>query len=176
MLWRTTEPGLDETADQKHLFAFAHGVLNIGEALAPAVVRQVKHHIDPEAINIIDASAGTGCPVIASVSGVDFVLIVTEPTVSGIHDMDRVLKLSTHFGVPTLVVINKADLNEKQAQKIKHIAKQAGSPVIGEIPFDSNVNEALMNGKTVIEHGIGPAVKAIHAVWNVLQKEVLLKS
>ena len=119
-----------------------------------------------------DGPPGTGCPVIASVSGSDLVLIVTEPTVSGVHDMERVLKLSTHFGIPSRVVINKADINTEQTERIIKIAEQCGSRVIGKIPFDRNVNDALMTGKTVIEYGKGTAEKAIRQIWTELQNEL----
>ncbi|AKJ63404.1 hypothetical protein [Kiritimatiella glycovorans] len=111
---------------------------------------------------------GTGCPVIASVSGVDLVLIVTEPTVSGVHDMERVMDLAKHFGVPALVVINKADLNRDQSDRIESLAARYGSRVIGRIPFDREVNDSLMAGKTVIEYGRGPACAAIEQTWEQL--------
>jgi MinD superfamily P-loop ATPase len=118
-----------------------------------------------------DGPPGTGCPVIASVSGVDMVLIVTEPTISGVHDMERVLQLAAHFDVPSLVIVNKADLNADQARKISRMAEEAGSRVIGTIPFDQNVNAALMEGKTVLEHGRGPAYEAILGLWDALRTE-----
>lgn len=119
-----------------------------------------------------DGPPGTGCPVIASISGADRVLIVTEPTVSGVHDMQRVLLLAGHFGIPTLIVINKADLNMEQAERIEIIAKEMGSRVIARIPFDRNVNDALMAGKTVIEHGKGPAFGAMIRLGDQLNKEL----
>jgi len=119
-----------------------------------------------------DGPPGTGCPVIASIGGADRVLIVTEPTVSGVHDMQRVLSLTGHFGIPTLIVINKADLNAEQAERIETIAKEMGSRVIARIPFDRNVNDALMAGKTVIEHGKGPAFEAMVRLGNQLNKEI----
>jgi MinD superfamily P-loop ATPase len=109
--------------------------------------------------------------VIASVSGVDLVLIVTEPTISGVHDMERVLRLSAHFGVPSLVIVNKEDLNADQALKIRRMAEEAGSRVVGAIPFDHNVNAALMDGKTILEHGQGPAYEAILTLWDALKTE-----
>ena len=84
--------------------------------------------------------------------------------------MKRVLELSVHFGVPSLVIINKADLNVRQAQEIALMAEQAGSRGIGSIPFDDNVNQALMNGKTIVEHGRGPAFEAIRDLWNALKQ------
>ncbi len=116
-----------------------------------------------------DGPPGTGCPVIASVSGSDLVLIVTEPTVSGVHDMERVLHLSKHFGVPARVIINKADLNTEQAARIVAIAKQHDSDVIAHIPFDRAVNDALMAGKTVIQYGESAAADAIKQAWEKVQ-------
>lgn len=156
-----------------------HARLGIAEENSGKLVTRVRRRASELAQEqgcdriLSDGPPGTGCPVIASVSGVDMVLIVTEPTISGVHDMERVLQLSAHFGVPALVIINKADLNAEQARKISRMAEQAGSRVIGTIPFDQNVNEALMNGKTVIEHGKGPALEAIHALWDALRAEAL---
>jgi MinD superfamily P-loop ATPase len=98
------------------------------------------------------------------------VLIVTEPTVSGVHDMERVLELAAHFRVPAFVVINKADLNAEQAERIVRIAERRQSRVIGRIPFDRVVNDALMAGKTVVEYGPSAAAEAIRAIWNELQR------
>lgn len=116
-----------------------------------------------------DGPPGTGCPVIASVSGVDRVLIVTEPTVSGVHDMQRVLDLAGHFGIPSLIVVNKCDINAEQTDRIKVIASKMGANVIGEIPFDRKVNDALVAGKTVLEYGAGPASEAIFRLWAKLE-------
>ncbi|MBN2560361.1 MAG: P-loop NTPase [Phycisphaerae bacterium] len=152
-----------------------HARLGIAEENSGRLVTQVRNRaaqlaeeLGQERI-LGDGPPGTGCPVIASVSGTDLVLIVTEPTVSGVHDMERVLQLSTHFGVPAVVVINKADLNADQARRIEELAAAHGSHVIGRIPFDRAVHDALMAGKTVIEHGEGPAVAAIRDVWKELQ-------
>jgi MinD superfamily P-loop ATPase len=119
-----------------------------------------------------DGPPGIGCPVIASVSGTDLVLVVTEPTVSGVHDMERVMQLAMHFGVPALVVVNKADLNAEQARRIEDIADRCGARVIGHIPFDPAVNDALMAGKTVTGYGDGPAAQAIRTVWTKLREQL----
>ncbi len=159
----------------------AHACLGIAEENSGKLVTQVRKQASELARErgcdkiLSDGPPGTGCPVIASVSGVDLVLIITEPTVSGVHDMERVLKLSAHFDVPSFVIINKADLNASQARRIRLLAEQMGSRVIGEIPFDHNVNEALMNGKTVIEHGRGPACEAVRALWDTLMIEAFEK-
>lgn len=122
---------------------------------------------------LADGPPGTSCPVIASVTGADLVLIVTEPTVSGVHDLERVLELTNHFGVPAQVLINKADLNREQAQRIHQPAKEAGARVTGEIPFDHNVHDALMNGQTVLEYGKGPARTAIMQAGAALRETVI---
>ncbi len=156
----------------------AHARLGIAEENSGRLVTQVrKVAVDlakkfKKEYILGDGPPGTGCPVIASVSGADRVLIVTEPTVSGVHDMERVLNLTKHFNIPAVIVINKADLNTEQSGRIKSIAKQMGSRVIAEIPFDRNVNDALMAGKTVIEYGKGPAFEAMHDIWNTLKKEL----
>jgi MinD superfamily P-loop ATPase len=155
----------------------AHARLGIAEENSGKLVTQVRRQASEIARArgcdkiLSDGPPGTGCPVIASVSGVDLVLIVTEPTVSGVHDMERVMKLSAHFGVPSLMIINKADLNASQARRIRQLAEREGSWVIGEIPFDQNVNEALMEGKTIVEHGRGAAYEAVRALWETLRIE-----
>jgi MinD superfamily P-loop ATPase len=116
-----------------------------------------------------DGPPGTGCPVIAAVSRADLVLVVTEPTVSGVHDMGRVLDLAAHFGVPVLVLINKADLNAEQAATIEDMARQRDSRVIARIPFDNAVNAALMSGSTVVEHGESAAGDAIRRAWDEVE-------
>jgi len=91
---------------------------------------------------------------------------VTEPTVSDVHDLERVLQLAAHFGVPARVVVNRADLN------LERIVQESNAPVIARIPFDRNVNAALMAGKAVVEHGKGPAAEAMHEAWNALRQEL----
>lgn len=156
----------------------AHACLGIAEENSGKLVTQVRNKAAELARNLKmglvlgDGSPGTGCPVIASISGTDLVVIVTEPTVSGVHDMERVFKLAKHFDVPALVIINKADLNQEQAMRIEEIAAAHDSRVIARIPFDRSVNDALMAGKTVIEYGESEAGKAIRAAWLVLQEEL----
>jgi MinD superfamily P-loop ATPase len=156
-----------------------HARLGIAEENSGRLVAQVRNRAGQLAdelkqdLILGDGPPGTGCPVIASVSGTDLVVIVTEPTVSGVHDMERVMKLAAHFGVPAVVVINKADLNSEQARRIENIAKAHGSRVIGRIPFDRVVNDALMAGKTVIEYGGGHAEEAIRGVWTEIRNEIM---
>ncbi len=153
----------------------AHARLGIAEENSGRLVAQVRRRAAELAgelgkeLILGDGPPGTGCPVIASVSGSDLVLIVTEPTVSGVHDMERVMKLAAHFGVKVAVVINKADLNAKQGERIAKLADEHGAPVIGRIPFDRAVNDALMAGKTVLEYGDSAAEKALRETWDNLQ-------
>ena len=153
-----------------------HARLGIAEENSGRLVTQVRNRAAQMAGElrldkiIGDGPPGIGCPVIASVSGTDLALIVTEPTVSGVHDMERVLKLAAHFRVPALVVINKADLNVEQAERIVRIAEQCQSRVIGRIPFDRTVNDALMAGKTVVAYGKSMAADAIGNIWQEVQR------
>jgi len=155
-----------------------HARLGIAEENSGRLVAQVRSRAadlaaELNASGILgDGPPGTGCPVIASVTGADLVLIVTEPTVSGVHDMERVIDLSNHFGVPSLVIINKSDLNQEQAQKIEAIAEKKNSRVIARIPFDRRVNSALMAGKTVVQYGESPAADAIRKGWEEVQAAV----
>lgn len=155
-----------------------HARLGIAEENSGRLVAQVRRRVAQLAFELKqslilgDGPPGTGCPVIASVSGADLVLIVTEPTVSGVHDMERVLQLTRHFQVPAVVAINKADLNAEQAGRIEKIAREHNARVLGRIPFDRAVNDALMAGKTVIAHGASPAADALRAVWHALEAEL----
>ena len=153
-----------------------HARLGIAEENSGRLVTQVRNRAAQMAEEVRldkiigDGPPGTGCPVIASVSGADLALIVTEPTVSGVHDMERVLKLAAHFRVPALVVINKADLNADQAARIARIAEENRSRVVGRIPFDRKVNDALMAGKTVVDYGDSAAADALRGIWAEVQK------
>jgi len=115
---------------------------------------------------IIDGSPGTGCPVIASLTGASYALIVTEPTVSGVHDLKRILDLTRHFGVASGVVINKADLNRAQAEKIISMAGEYQAEIVGEIQYDRVVTDAQMEGLSVVEYSKGEVTESIKNIWN----------
>lgn len=119
-----------------------------------------------------DGPPGTSCPVIASVTGADLILMVTEPTVSGVHDLKRVMELVKHFGVKALVIINKADLNLEMSAKIHKEAERFNSKVIAEIPFDRNVHDSLMAEQTIIEYGKGEAAKIISNLWKKIEEGI----
>lgn len=156
----------------------SHARLGIAEENTGKLVTRVRDRASDLAVEencstiIGDGSPGTGCPVIASISGVDIALIVTEPTVSGVHDMERVLELCQHFGVRSLVCINKCDLNPEQAERIRTMAGEFGGRVICEIPFDPQVNAALAEGKNLVEYGRGPAAEAVRRIWHELSSEL----
>jgi MinD superfamily P-loop ATPase len=101
---------------------------------------------------IIDGPPGIGCPVIASISGIDICLVITEPTLSGIHDLERIVRLTLHFGVKSFVIINKYNLNLENSEAIEDFAHKFGIEVVAKIPFDRNIVEAVVNGMPVLEY------------------------
>jgi MinD superfamily P-loop ATPase len=117
---------------------------------------------------VIDGSPGIGCPVIASLTGSDLALVVTEPTITGQHDLDRILSVVEHFGIKPLVCINKFDLNPDAARKIEEHCRDRGVEVVGRIPFDPIVVEAMVRGRAVVEMK-GPVADAITGLWEKLQ-------
>lgn len=118
---------------------------------------------------LIDGSPGIGCPVISSITGVDIVLIITEPTLSGVHDLKRVLKLAEHFSVPSAVCVNKYDINPRISEQVKLAAKEAGAVFAGQIPFDNTVTKAMVAKKTLIEFGDSPAAGAVRKIWETTE-------
>lgn len=122
---------------------------------------------------LVDGPPGIGCPVIGSVTGASLVLAVTEPTPSGEHDLERVLGLARHFGIPTAVCVNKWDINVGMTERIEHKASDVGAAIVGRIPYDRSVTKAQVNGKSVVEFNDGPAAGAIRQVWENLCKTAL---
>ncbi|HDL64193.1 MAG TPA: 4Fe-4S dicluster domain-containing protein [Proteobacteria bacterium] len=120
---------------------------------------------------IIDGSPGTGCPVIASLTGAAYALIVTEPTVSGVHDLKRILDLTRHFRVPSGVVINKYDLNQEMAEEIISMAGEYQAELIGKIPYDRVVTDAQMEGLSVVEYSDGSVTESITKIWEKLTQQ-----
>ncbi len=117
---------------------------------------------------IVDGPPGTGCPVISSVTGADAVLIITEPTLSGLHDMERVKSLADFLKVKTFLCINKADLNPEISGRLKEFANNNNMVFTGEIPYDKDFTSAMVQGKTLVEFSDGPCSKAIKRVWESL--------
>jgi MinD superfamily P-loop ATPase len=120
---------------------------------------------------LVDGPPGTGCPVIAAITGTDAVLAVTEPTLSGKHDLLRVLELARHFKIPAYVCINKWDINPEMTERIETAATSAQATVLARIPYDKSITNAQINGQSVVELNNGAASQAIQTLWkNVCQK------
>lgn len=139
--------------------------LKLGELASGEVVSEVRKKAEeiskklkPE-ITIIDSSAGIGCPVIASLVGTDYIIAVTEPTPSALHDLKRVLYLAEHFQIKHGIIINKFDLDESFYKKIENFAKNKKIPIIGEIPYRKDFVESTIKMRPVVE--INPKYKKI---------------
>jgi len=114
---------------------------------------------------IVDGPPGIGCPVIASVTGASLVFVVTEPTVSGEHDLERVLSLARHFTIPAAVCVNKWDLNAEMTERIEDKARRAGARIAGRIRYDRAVTLAQMQERAVVETE-APCAEDIRQIWN----------
>jgi MinD superfamily P-loop ATPase len=119
---------------------------------------------------IVDGSPGIGCPVIASITGADLVLVVTEPTLSGQHDLDRVVELTRHFRIPTAVCINKYDINPKIAEAIEKRAGEKNLRVTGKITYDVAVTKAQIAAKTIVEYSSNGLKNQIVSLWDSVLK------
>jgi MinD superfamily P-loop ATPase len=114
---------------------------------------------------ISDGPPGIGCPVISSLSGASLAILVTEPTLSGMHDLERVLGVCHHFGVGAVVCINKCDLNEENSRRIEEYCASQGVAVASRIPFDNVVTEALAHSVPVVEYSRGRVSQEIEKLW-----------
>ncbi|WBW96924.1 ATP-binding protein [Oceanirhabdus sp. W0125-5] len=139
--------------------------------LITALRRTAKEHSSDELI-IIDGSPGIGCPVISSCTNSDYVLIVTEPTKSGISDLKRVYGVTDGFGIRSLVCINKYDINTKNTEEIKKYCQESEIEIIGLIPFDSTVNRAINELKPITEFKESIACKAIEDMWRIIKLKI----
>ncbi len=118
---------------------------------------------------LTDGPPGIGCPVIASMGQANCILIVAEPTVSGIHDMKRVTELAAHFKIPAMACVNKFDLNPSQGLAIEKIARENKIHIVGRIPFDQNFTRAMIQGKTIMEtHENSDTSRAIKKIWQTI--------
>jgi len=150
----------------------SHAMLNPGESNSGKLVsltrQNAKMLIEKEKQNmiIIDGPPGIGCPVIASITGVDAAIVVTEPTMSGIHDLQRVLKLLDHFKILPLVCINMYDINDNNTNKILAFCNKKRIDVVGTVPFSPTVTQAMVNGKPIVEYSPKSIVaEEICSVW-----------
>jgi MinD superfamily P-loop ATPase len=119
---------------------------------------------------VVDGPPGIGCPVIASVTGTSAVLIVTEPTLSGLHDLERVAGLTDHFKIPTLACVNKFDLNEEISDQIAVYCAKNDIELVGLIPYDSAVTHAMVAGKSIVEFEDGDVSDAIREIWHKVEE------
>jgi len=118
-------------------------------------------------IIILDGPPGIGCPVISTITGADKAVIVTEPTISGLHDLQRTIEIVRKFDIKAFVIINKCDLNSAMSEQIEAWCSNTGIKVIGQLPFDSGVVEAMVQGKSIIEYDINSSVSImIIEIWN----------
>ena len=144
------------------------GVAQENSGKLVAVVRQEAKRVAQEAeldYIISDGPPGIGCPVISSLSGVNLAVIVTEPTLSGIHDLDRIVGLCRHFNVPVMVCINKYDINEEAAQQIEGYCGSQNIRVLSRIPYDEGVIKALVSGVPLVEYSSNGISQQIKALW-----------
>ncbi len=142
---------------------FVHGRLKIGEAMSPPLIKKVRSFSKPDKLVIIDAPPGTSCPVIAAMRQTDFVLLVTEPTPFGLHDLKLAVGAVDILGIPRGLVINRSDMGD---DKVRAYAADIGMPILMEIPFDRRIAEAYSRGEILIE--AIPELKA--AFFNLYQK------
>lgn len=154
-----------------HLFA---GHENSGK-LVSTIISAARQYVQTSAIEItiVDGPPGIGCPVIAVCNQSDLAVIVTEPTPSGIHDMQRILDTTRHFNLPAYVVINKSDLHPQNTEHILEICQRDAIPVLGQIPFDPQFNQAVIHAQPITRYAPdSPSSAAVRAIWQNLKKQL----
>jgi MinD superfamily P-loop ATPase len=148
-----------------------HARLGIAEENSGKLVSRIRKEAraiaggDGHRFIIVDSSPGIGCPVIASITGADLALLVAEPTVSGLHDTERVADLCSQLRVRAAVSINKSDINPEIAAKIEDRALERGLKFLGRVPYDEDVTKAQIEGRSVVEFSDGPASGAMRTLW-----------
>ena len=153
-----------------------HARLGIAEENSGKLVTLVRNNAklvaEGQNIDLIisEGPPGICCPAIASLSGASLALLVTEPTLSGIHDLERVLGLCRYFGIPALVCINKYDLNEENSRRIENYCYDQGVEVVAKVPFDNVVTEAIVHGLPVVEYSEGKITQEIGSLWQRLTR------
>ena len=149
----------------------AHAVLKTAEEASGKLVTVVRENAKKIAkkgkkdLIIIDGPPGIGCPVISAITGVDLVLIVTEPTISGINDLKRIVDVAKHFDIPSLVCINKYDINCKNSDMIEKYCKDKHIELVGKLPYDKIMTESMVNSQNVIEYKESELSKMIEDMW-----------
>ena len=149
-----------------------HAQLYAGQENSGTLVTMVKQQASLWAAEhgadyvIVDGPPGIGCPVIAACAGAQLAILVTEPTVSGAHDLDRALRTTNHFGVPAAVVINKTDINPTRADEIAEFCREQDVPLLGRVSYDTVVVEAMLQGKPVTVYSDGPLSQQLKSIWS----------
>ena len=162
-------------SDTRH-GTMVHAKLGVAEENSGKLVTLVRNQAKQIAkergasLIIVDGAPGIGCPVIASITGADLVLAVTEPTMSGMHDLERVVELARHFNIKPVVCVNKFDLNEEIAGAIERRSAELGAHVIGRIRYDVAVTKAQMERKSIVEYSDGKVAREIENMWSSLQE------
>ena len=149
-----------------------HARLGIAEEnsgrLVSLVRKETRQLAEERGLELIltDGPPGIGCPVIAAIGGATALVIVVEPTVSGIHDMERVVDLAAHFRVPGMVIVNKYDLNVEMTETIEQLAVQRNLVVLGRVPFDPVFTRSMVQGQTLFEYGAEtPTRQVVRDIW-----------
>jgi MinD superfamily P-loop ATPase len=156
-----------------------HAKLGIAEDNSGKLVSRVKEiarEIAAESgyeLIVIDGSPGIGCPVIASIAGASLILIVSEPTVSGIHDMKRVIDLSKHFRIKSMVCINKYDLNLDNVKEIERYCAENDVTIVAHVPYDLDFTRAQIEAKSITEYSDGDSSREIRMMWEKISDELL---
>jgi MinD superfamily P-loop ATPase len=156
----------------------AHARLGIAEEnsgkLVTLIRQEGKKIAEEQNLDLLltDGPPGVGCPVIASLGGATAVLIVTEPTLSGRHDIERVAELAAFFKVPAMICINKFDFNPAEGQAIEAFAEEKDISVVGRVPFDPTFTRAMIDGKNIVEFdSTSEGGRAVTAIWeNLIQR------
>ncbi len=154
----------------------AHAVLNTAEEasgkLVTVVRNKAKHLAEKKQkdLILIDGPPGIGCPVIASITGVNLVLIITEPSLSAIHDLKRILGVANHFQIPAVLCINKSTINDKNTSKIENYCKKNNILIVGKLPYDTTITQAMIHEKSIIEFSDGKLSHEIYKIWNRIQE------
>lgn len=159
-----------------------HARLGIAEEnsgkLVTVVRQQAKMLAETRNLDLIitDGPPGVGCPVIASIGGATALLIVAEPTVSGLHDMERVAQLAAHFKVPAMVCVNKFDINPDQARAIEEVAKNRDIDVLGSVVFDPVFTKSMVQGQTIFEYSSeSQACQEVRQIWEQVKKTLAIR-
>ena len=165
-------------SESRYKTPLVHAKLGIGTensgklvSLVKNIARQLAENTNKEII-LVDGSPGVGCPVISSLSGANFVIFVTEPTVSGVHDLKRVYELAKKFYLPSGIIVNKADLNPETTQEIINFAKEEDIAFLGQIPYDETFTKAMVAGLSIVEFENNDISKTIIEIWNKILETV----